>query len=155
VVFANDDPAAITALLAEPACVLGLSDAGAHVSQICDAFMPLDFLANWVRARSLATVQAGVRRLTGELADLIGLRDRGYVRPGHAADLLVLNWEDLDPGPLRRVHDLPAGGDRLVADQPAGVRHIFVNGTPIRLDHTPASGAPRAGQLLDNRPARR
>jgi N-acyl-D-aspartate/D-glutamate deacylase len=152
VVFANDDPAAIGALLTEPGCVLGLSDAGAHVSQVCDASMPLDFLANWVRDRGLATVQAGVRRLTGELADLIGLRTRGYVRPGHAADLLVLDWDDLDPGPVRRVHDLPAGADRLVADQPAGVRHILVNGTPIRLDHTPVAGAPLAGQLLDNRP---
>jgi N-acyl-D-amino-acid deacylase len=153
VVFANDDPAAIGALLAEPGCVLGLSDAGAHVSQICDAFMPLDYLAKWVRDRGLTSVQAGVRRLTGELADLIGLRTRGYVRPGYAADLVVLDWDDLDPGPLRRVHDLPAGGDRLVADRPAGVRHILVNGNPIRADHRPVAGAPLAGQLLDNRPA--
>lgn len=152
VVFANDEPDAIAALLAEPGCVLGLSDAGAHVSQICDAFMPLDYLANWVRDRSLTNVQTGVRRLTGELADLIGLRTRGYVRPGYAADLVVLDWDDLDPGPLRRVHDLPAGGDRLVADRPAGLRHILVNGNPIRTDHAPVVGALLAGQLLDNRP---
>ena len=153
VVFANDDPAAVGALLSEPGCVLGLSDAGAHVSQICDAFMPLDYLAAWVRDRSIASVQEGVRRLTGELADLIGLRDRGYLRPGYAADVVVIDWDDLDPGPLRRVHDLPADGDRLVADQPRGVRHILVNGNPIRADHVPVVDAPLAGQLLDNRPA--
>lgn len=152
VVFANDDPTAVAALLTEPGCVLGLSDAGAHVSQICDAFMPLDFLAHWVRERELATVQAGVRRLTGELADLIGLRRRGYLRPGYAADLVVLDWHDLDPGPLRRVRDLPACGDRLVADAPRGLRHILVNGNPIRADHAPVDDAPLAGQLLDNRP---
>lgn len=153
VVFANDDPAAIGALLSEPGCVLGLSDAGAHVSQICDAFMPLDYLAAWVRDRGVTSVESGVRRLTGELADLIGLRGRGYLRPGAAADVVVLEWEELDAGPLRRVHDLPAGGDRLVADQPRGVRHILVNGNAIRLDHAPVAGAPLAGQLLDNRPA--
>jgi N-acyl-D-amino-acid deacylase len=152
VVFANDDPAAIAALLAEPGCVLGLSDAGAHVSQICDAFMPLDFLAHWVRDRELATVQHGVRRVTGELADMIGLRTRDYVRSGYAADLVVLDWDDLSPGPVRRVRDLPAGGDRLVADAPQGLRHVLVNGNPIRTGHEPVEGAPLAGHLLDNRP---
>jgi N-acyl-D-aspartate/D-glutamate deacylase len=151
--FANDDPSAVGALITEPGCVLGLSDAGAHVSQICDAFMPVDYLARWVRDRSLATVQAGVRRLTGELSDLIGLSTRGYLRPGYAADVVVLEWDDLDPGPVRRVRDLPAGGDRLVADAPKGIRHVLVNGNPIRTDHRPVSGAPLAGHLLDNRPA--
>jgi N-acyl-D-aspartate/D-glutamate deacylase len=153
VVFANDDPTAIVALLSEPGCVLGLSDAGAHVSQICDALMPLEYLSAWVRDRAVTTVEAGVRRLTGEPADLIGLRGRGYLRPGYAADVVVIEWDDLDPGPLRRVHDLPADGDRLVADQPCGLRHILVNGNPIRIDHAPVADAPLAGQLLDNRPA--
>jgi N-acyl-D-aspartate/D-glutamate deacylase len=152
VVFANDDPAAVSRLLTADGCVLGLSDAGAHVGQLCDAMMPVDYLSRWVRDRGVATVEAGVRRLTGELADMIGLRGRGYVRPGAAADLAVLDWDDLDAGPVRRVQDFPADGDRLVADRPCGVRHVLVNGVPIRLDHAEVAGDPRPGQLLDNRP---
>ncbi len=149
--FANDDPAAVAALLQEPGCVLGLSDAGAHIGQICDAVMPLDFLAHWVRDRDLMSASAGVRRLTGELADLTGLHGRGYLTEGAAADVVVLDWEALDPGPTRRIVDFPAGGDRLVADAPRGLRHILVNGTPIRRDDEPVSPAPRPGQLLNNR----
>jgi N-acyl-D-amino-acid deacylase len=149
--FANDDPDAVAALLQEPGCVLGLSDAGAHIGQICDAVMPLDFLAHWVRDRELMTAEAGIRRLTGELADLTGLHGRGYLAEGAAADVVVLDWKALDPGPTRRIVDFPAGGDRLVADAPRGLRHVLVNGTPIRRDDEPVSPAPRPGQLLSNR----
>ncbi len=152
VAFANDDPAAVGELLVEPGCVLGLSDAGAHIGQICDAVMPLDFLAHWVRDRRLSSVEAGVRRLTGEPADLVGLGDRGYLKEGLAADVVVLDWDRLEPGPLRRVADFPAGGERLVADAPRGLRHILVNGVPIRRDDR-ALPDRRPGQLLVNRPA--
>jgi N-acyl-D-aspartate/D-glutamate deacylase len=149
--FANDDPDAVAALLQEPGCVLGLSDAGAHIGQICDAVMPLDFLAHWVRDRELMTAEAGIRRLTGELADLTGLHGRGYLTEGAAADVVVLDWEALDPGPTRRIVDFPAGGDRLVADAPRGLRHLLVNGTAIRRGDEPVSPGPRPGQLLNNR----
>lgn len=149
--FANDDPDAVGALLQEPGCVLGLSDAGAHIGQICDAVMPLDFLAHWVRDRDLMTAEAGIRRLTGELADLTGLHGRGYLTEGAAADVVVLDWDALDPGPTRRIVDFPAGGDRLVADAPRGLRHVLVNGTSIRRDDEPVIPAPRPGQLLSNR----
>jgi N-acyl-D-amino-acid deacylase len=149
--FANDDPDAVAALLQEPGCVLGLSDAGAHIGQICDAVMPLDFLAHWVRDRGLMSAEAGLRRLTGELADLTGLHGRGYLTEGAAADVVVLDWDALDPGPIRRIVDFPAGGDRLAADAPRGLRHVLVNGTPIRRDEEPVNPAPRPGQLLTNR----
>jgi N-acyl-D-aspartate/D-glutamate deacylase len=134
VVLSNDDEAGVTELLLTEGCVLGISDAGAHVSQLCDAPLPTDFLAHWVRDRSLVPLETGVRRLTGELADLVGLSDRGYVAPGRRADLVVLDLSDLDPGPLRRTADLPAGGDRLIADQVKGIRHVLVNGVPVCVD---------------------
>jgi N-acyl-D-aspartate/D-glutamate deacylase len=134
VTFANDDEDGVRALLGAPGCVLGLSDAGAHVSQVCDAALPTDFLAHWVRDRSVMPVEAGVRRVSGELAELVGLDDRGRVAPGAWADLVVLDWERLDPGPVRRVRDLPGGGDRLVCDQPAGIAHVLVNGVPTTVD---------------------
>ncbi|HEX7096611.1 MAG TPA: amidohydrolase family protein, partial [Acidimicrobiales bacterium] len=134
VTFANDDEAALRALLTAEGCVLGLSDAGAHTTQMCDAPMPVDYLAHWVRDRSVATLETGIRRVSGELADLLDLPARGYVAPGFFADLVVLDWERLGPGPTRRVTDMPARGDRLVADRPSGIPHVVVNGTPIRRD---------------------
>jgi N-acyl-D-aspartate/D-glutamate deacylase len=131
VVFANDNEDDVRQLLLADGCVLGISDAGAHVTQICDAPLATDFLAHWVRDREVMPLEQGVHRLTGELADLIGLHERGRVSIGQQADLLVIDLDDLDPGPTRRVSDLPAGGDRLVADQSSGIRHMFVNGRSI------------------------
>jgi N-acyl-D-aspartate/D-glutamate deacylase len=154
VTFANDDLDGVSTLLTTEGCVLGLSDAGAHVSQICDAPLPTDFLGRWVRDRDLMPVEAGVHRLTGELADLLGLADRGRLVPGAAADVVVVDWATLDPGPIRRVRDLPGGGDRLVADRPAGIAHILVNGVPITADghRTVADLDHLPGHVLDNGP---
>jgi N-acyl-D-aspartate/D-glutamate deacylase len=145
ITFANDDVDAVTKLLQGDGCILGLSDAGAHVSQICDAVMPTDFLANWVRDRETMTVEQGVRKLTGEIADLLDL-DRGYVRLGAPADIVVLDYERLSPGPIRRVHDFPADGERLIADEPMGIDCVLVNGVPIRRDGVPTPDG------LDRRP---
>jgi N-acyl-D-aspartate/D-glutamate deacylase len=131
VVFANDEEDGVTLLMRSEGCIMGLSDAGAHVSQICDAVMPTDFLSQWVRDRELMPVEQGIRKLTGEIADVLCI-DRGYIREGSPADLVVLDWDALAPGPTRRVHDFPAGGERLVADAPQGVDYVVVNGVPIR-----------------------
>jgi N-acyl-D-aspartate/D-glutamate deacylase len=124
----NDDPDAVAELLVEPGCLLGISDAGAHVGMLCDAGMPVELLAWWVRDRGVLSLEQGVHRLTGEPAAVFGLPGRGTVAAGNAADLLVVDLAALAPSPLRRVHDLPAGGDRLVADQVRGIEHVVVNG---------------------------
>jgi N-acyl-D-aspartate/D-glutamate deacylase len=149
ITFANDDVGSVTELLTGDGCVLGLSDAGAHVSQICDAVLPTDFLAHWVRDRDVMSLEQGVRKLSGELAEVIGL-DRGRLEVGRPADVLVLDYAALDPGPVRRVRDMPAGGERLVADAPIGIEATVVNGVPIRRDGvTSAAGiAARPGQVL-------
>jgi N-acyl-D-aspartate/D-glutamate deacylase len=147
ITFANDDEAGVTRLMQAEGCIMGLSDAGAHVGQICDAVMPTDFLANWVRDRQVMPVEQGIRKLSGEIADVIGV-DRGYLRVGSPADVVVLDYEHLSPGPLRRVHDMPADGDRITADAPTGIDHILVNGTPIRLDGAPVALDQLPGQIL-------
>ncbi len=76
VTFANDEEDGVTLLLQSEGCIMGLSDAGAHVGAICDAVMPTDFLANWVRDRQVLPLETGVRKLTGELADVLGLEPR-------------------------------------------------------------------------------
>ena len=131
VTFANADPEHVSRLLCGEGTIMGLSDAGAHVNQICDAVMPTDFLARWVRDRALMSVEAGIHKLTGELARILDL-DRGTLEVGAPADVLVLDWDRLDPGPIRRVADLPANGERLVADDPGGIDWVLVNGLPIR-----------------------
>jgi N-acyl-D-aspartate/D-glutamate deacylase len=134
VTVANDDPQAVSELLQEPGCVLGLSDAGAHVGQLCDAVLPTDFLATWVRELGVFRLEQGIRKLTGELAEVVNVRDRGYLCPGAAADVVVFDLDRVGPGPIRRVADLPGGADRLVGDDPTGLVHLIVNGTPVIAD---------------------
>jgi N-acyl-D-aspartate/D-glutamate deacylase len=131
IVFANDDVEGVGRLLTSEGCILGLSDAGAHVGQICDAVMPTDFLGRWVRDRGIMSVERGIQKLTGEIGHVLNL-DRGVLRVGAPADVVVLDWEKVAPGPIRRVADMPAGGDRLIADQPGGIDAVLVNGVPIR-----------------------
>jgi N-acyl-D-aspartate/D-glutamate deacylase len=145
--LANDDGDEVAALLRDEQTVMGLSDAGAHVGQICDAVQATDFLGTWVRDRQLMTVERAVRRLTGAQADLLGLSDRGRLAPGAWADVVVFDPSTVAPGPIRRVADFPAGSQRLTADQPEGVRHVLVNGVPIRVDGTQDLTA-RSGQLV-------
>jgi N-acyl-D-aspartate/D-glutamate deacylase len=132
--IANDDVDAVRDLLTHERVVLGLSDAGAHVDQLCDAPIYTDLLGKWVRERGVMPLEKAVRKLSGEAADLFGLVRRGYLREGWFADVCVFDPETVDPGPLRRVRDFPADAERLTADQPKGVRHVLVNGTPIRVD---------------------
>ena len=132
--IANDEPASVGGLLAHEQMVLGLSDAGAHVGQLCDAPLPTDLLGTWVRDRQVLTVEHAVRKLTGEPADIFGFERRGYLREGYWADVCVFDPATVSPGPMKRVRDFPAGGERLTCEEPTGLRHVLVNGVPIRVD---------------------
>jgi N-acyl-D-amino-acid deacylase len=149
-VLANDDEDGVRTLLQEDGCTLGLSDAGAHVSQLCDAPLATDLLANWVREKGVLTVEQAVHKLTQVQAELFGFAGRGVVREGFAADLVVFDPDTVAPGPLRRINDFPAGAERLTADQPEGMRHLLVNGTQVIADgELQASAvAARPGQLV-------
>lgn len=133
-IIANDDPEGVAMLLRQDGCTLGLSDAGAHVGQLCDAPQATDFLGNWVRDRELMPMEKAVRKLSAVQADLFNLVDRGYLREGAYADVVVFDPDTVAPGPLRRVRDFPANAERLTADASVGITHVLVNGTPIRRD---------------------
>jgi N-acyl-D-aspartate/D-glutamate deacylase len=141
--IANDDADEVGRLLDEDHVALGLSDAGAHVAQLCDAPLATDLLGPWVRDRQVMPLERAVRKLSGEPADMFRFVRRGYLREGYWADVCVFDPATVGTGPIRRVHDFPADGERLTAEEPTGVRHVLVNGTPIRLDGT---------QLADARP---
>ena len=95
--------------------------------------------------RQVMPIERAIHKLTAEPAGVYGLTDRGVVAVGMAADLCVFDPDTVAPGPLRRVCDFPANGERLTADEPVGMTHVLVNGTPIRVD-----GAPDQAGLEDH-----
>ena len=147
--LANTNESAIAALLTEPFTVLGLSDAGAHASQLCDACFSTHLLGRWVRDKGALTLEQAIDHLCTRPAAIFGLAGRGRLAPGCAGDVVVFDPETVGPGPLERVHDLPAGADRLISI-PTGVRAVVVNGTVVRRDNETLLGAddPMPGHLL-------
>jgi N-acyl-D-aspartate/D-glutamate deacylase len=156
-VLANNDEDAIAWLLPQDTVLFGLADSGAHVSQLCDACFATDLLGSWVRERAVMPLERAVHKLTGEPAAVYGMRDRGTLEVGKAADVAVFDPDTVAPGPLRRIRDFPADGERLTADRPVGMRHVLVNGTPIRVDGEAvgadalAAGGGRPGRVLRGR----
>lgn len=132
--LANDDAEGVAMLLNTEGCTLGLSDAGAHVGQLCDAVLSTDLLGSWVRDKKVLTLENAVHKLTQVQADLFGFTDRGVLRVGAVADIVVFDAATVSPGPVRRVADFPANGERLTADQPTGMHHLFVNGVEVQRD---------------------
>lgn len=150
VILSNDEDAPVAELMTQPGAVFGQSDAGAHVAQLCDANMPTELLATWVREKRVFTLERAIQKLTSELADLYGIVDRGRIAVGAAADLVVFDLETLDPGPLTRVRDLPGDEERLVAAEPKGIDWVFVNGVAItEAGHSRVGGMnERPGRIL-------
>lgn len=132
--LANDDAEGVALLLNTEGCTLGLSDAGAHVGQLCDAVLSTDLLGSWVRDKKVLTLENAVHKLTQVQADLFGFTDRGVLRVGALADIVVFDATTVSPGPVRRVVDFPANGERLTADRPTGMHHLFVNGVEVQRD---------------------
>jgi N-acyl-D-amino-acid deacylase len=127
----NTDESEVAECLVDPSTMLGLSDAGAHASQLCDACFATDLLARWVREKQLLSVESAVRMLTSRPAEIFGFTDRGRIASGLAADLVVFDPATVAAGRLRRVHDFPAGAARLVSDS-SGIDSVIVNGVAIR-----------------------
>jgi N-acyl-D-amino-acid deacylase len=145
--FQNVD-AGVAPLLKHRAGVITLSDAGAHLSYMCDAGFGLHFLAHWVRETGHFTLQEGIRKLTSEPAQRFRIPERGRLVEGAPADLLLFDPTTVGISkPLPR-QDLPGGGTRMVRES-RGVHGVWVNGVMVHdgreyvaLDHGP-------GQVLD------
>lgn len=137
VVLLNDDQDSIEKLLQADGLLVGLSDAGAHATQLCDAPFAARLLSTFVRERSAISLEEAVWKLTGQPADVFGIVGRGVLQPGMAADVTVFDPGTIGPGPMRRVWDFPGETDRLTTDHPEGILHVLVNGTAIRRDGEP------------------
>ena len=145
----NTDETVVAELLSDQSTMLGLSDAGAHASQLCDACAPTELLGKWVRDKGVLTLEQAVRRLSAQTAEVFGITDRGRLATGLAADVTVFDPRTVGCTPLRRVRDFPAGADRLVSDA-RGIRAVVVNGVVIRAEDRDAVDPDGAlpGQLL-------
>ncbi|TML43630.1 MAG: amidohydrolase [Actinobacteria bacterium] len=133
VVLANDDEDEVGDLLRDHRSLLGLSDAGAHASQLCDACFSTHLLGHWVRERKVLSLEEAVWRLTGHPHQAFRIPGRGLLRPGYAADLVAFDPDTVGVTEMERVWDLPAGADRLLA-RSQGVEHVWVNGVAVRTD---------------------
>lgn len=127
----NFDEKEVAELITDPHTVIALSDAGAHASQLCDACYSTYLLGHWVRDKKTLTIEQAVHQLTQRPAEMFGITDRGLLAEGRPADVVVFDPGTVAPGPLKRVYDLPAGADRLVAEA-NGIDAVIVNGAMIR-----------------------
>ncbi len=132
IVLDNDGDGEVADLLADERTLLGLSDAGAHASQLCDACYSTHLLGHWVRDRKAITLEEAVWRLTGHPRQAFRIADRGLVREGFHADLVAFDPDTIGCTPVERVADQPGGADRLVV-RSTGVEHMWVNGVATRV----------------------
>jgi len=146
--YTDGDHEAIREQLLHPTSVSGLSDGGAHCGMICDASIPTYLLTHWTRDRKRGArlpLEWVVRKQTRDTAHLFGLTDRGELAVGKKADVNVIDLENLTLHSPRLVHDLPAGGRRLLQEA-VGYRHTIVSGHEIRRDGVDTGARP--GRLI-------
>ena len=146
--YSHCDFEAMREMLDRDDTVLGLGDGGAHCGILCDASLPTYMLTHWSRDRDRGarfTLEQVVAMQTSRTAALYGFDDRGVVAPGLRADLNVIDLDGLRLSPPEMVHDLPAGGRRLI-QRATGFAATICAGEPVRLDDE-STGA-RPGRLV-------
>ena len=143
----NTDEQAVGRMLNHPHSIVSLSDAGAHLTFFNDAGFGLHLLGHWARDLGMMSMGEAVRRLTSQPARVFGMRNRGLIREGYAADILLFDPVTVARGVKRRVFDLPGGAPRLTTDA-VGVHGVWVNGQRIVDASEILDSAPLAGELL-------
>jgi N-acyl-D-amino-acid deacylase len=142
----NADEKRIPELITDSRTMIGLSDGGAHVDMLCDAGYCTYLIGTWVRDKSAMTLEHAVKRITSEPAKFFGLKDRGTLAVGKAADVTIFDYNTIGSGKRAEMrHDLPGGGRRLV--MPAkGVCFTLVNGQVLYEEGKHTGAMP--GQVL-------
>ena len=146
--YVDGDYEATLAMLRHPHTVVGLGDGGAHCGSICDGGYPTYLLTHWTRDRRRGErlpLEFAVRRYTRAPAELVGLSDRGLIAPGMKADINLIDHANLSLAPPSIVHDLPAGGRRLMQTARGYVATIVSGQVVIERDR-PTGALP--GRLL-------
>jgi N-acyl-D-amino-acid deacylase len=143
----NSDEQAVGRMLRDPNALVSLSDAGAHLTFFNDAGFGLHLLGHWSRELGVLSLEQAAWRLTGHPAAIYGIRGRGALRPGYAADLMLFDPARVERSPNRRVFDLPAEQPRLLGGA-LGVHGVWVNGTRIVDSNGVLPQAALPGRLL-------
>jgi N-acyl-D-aspartate/D-glutamate deacylase len=142
----NANEERIPELINDSRVMVGLSDGGAHVDMLCDAGYCTYLLGTWVRDKQAMGLERAIKRLTSEPADFFGIKNRGRLMPGMAADVVVFDYNTVGSakrGEMR--NDLPGGGRRIV--MPArGIEHVIVNGRSLYNENKTGDTLP--GQVL-------
>ena len=141
----NADEKAVGEILKHPLTLIGASDGGAHTKFLTLGKYPTHFLAHWVRDRQIMTLEEAHWRLSTMLGWAIGIRDRGWLREGMPADIVVYDMEKLGVRPLETIRDLPDGDWRRV-QKADGYRYTIVNGRITFEDGTCTGALP--GKML-------
>jgi N-acyl-D-aspartate/D-glutamate deacylase len=131
--YVTGDHGPIFEMLNDPACLLGLSDGGAHCTSIVDAGVPTYMLTHWARDRERGpklSLEKLVKRQTSETAEFFGLNDRGRLAPGLRADVNLIDFDRLQLQKPEIVHDMPANGRRFI-QRVDGYEATICAGTPI------------------------
>lgn len=125
--------------------LIGLSDAGAHLTLLADHAYATYFLGRWIRERGLMPLERAVRKLTAVPAELFGIRERGTLRDGWFADVVLFDPSRVIDRETTLVYDLPGGGPRLLT-RADGIEAVIVNGA-VAVERGELTGA-RSGQVL-------
>lgn len=150
-VMVNGDKPSVAEILRHPGVIIGTSDGGAHTAFLADYGYCTELLGPWVRDRALMPLEEAVSKLTLVPATIFGLHDRGVIRPGYAADLVLFDPATVAPGKPEPARDYPAGETRLI--QPArGIVATVVNGQVVTQDGRHTGALP--GRVLRNPLAR-
>jgi N-acyl-D-aspartate/D-glutamate deacylase len=127
---ANLDRDVVRSLLQEPRFMLGISDAGAHIDQVCDLRYPTVLLGDWVREEAALSLEFAIWKLTHHPATVFGIAKRGLLKPGFHADITLFDPRTIGSLPIEFADDLPANGRRLIA-KATGITATFVNGVQV------------------------
>jgi len=143
---AHADPAAVGALLTNPAVHIGSGDAGAHINQFAGAGDTSYLFEKFVRGERMITLERGVELLTSRLARAWGIKDRGEIAPGKFADLVLFDPETISRGEEEWLDDIPGGNGGRYVRRPKGVEKVIINGELV-VDHGAYTEA-RPGRLV-------
>jgi N-acyl-D-amino-acid deacylase len=125
------DIQAVKEIFNSPHVLLGQSDAGAHVANATPGFgYSTIMLAHWVREHQIMSLEDAVKKLTFLPASLFGIQDRGLLRRGMAADVVVFDPEKIDLAEPEKVADLPEGAPRYI-QRAKGIHYTIVNGSVL------------------------
>ena len=142
----NVDEAPLERILKSRTTLVGISDGGAHLQTFAGGDYTSYFLQHWVRETGRFTLEEGVAALSSEVAEFMGLDDRGTIEVDKAADLVVFDPATVAPLALETLDDIPGGGSRMTK-QAQGMPYVIVNGEVVIDGGSSTDAVP--GQVLE------